>query len=85
MRELERAVSLDTAEPTISDHLGDAYWQVGRRLEAIYQWNKAITAEPEEDLIPEIRKKIANGLPSNDEADANPLAQSPGSDGETLP
>jgi Flp pilus assembly protein TadD len=30
VRELERAVELRPADPTINDHLGDAYWQVGR-------------------------------------------------------
>ncbi|WP_319517956.1 tetratricopeptide repeat protein [uncultured Martelella sp.] len=84
MRELERAVSLDTGDPTINDHLGDAYWQMGRKLEAIYQWNKALASEPEEDMVPAIREKIAHGLVANDENAANPLAKSPEGDGDTV-
>ena len=30
MRELERAVSLKPDDPVLNDHLGDAYWRVGR-------------------------------------------------------
>ncbi|TNB49439.1 tetratricopeptide repeat protein [Martelella lutilitoris] len=84
LRELERAVALDTGDPTINDHLGDAYWQVGRKLEAIYQWNKALAAEPDEDLIPEIKAKIAHGLPAERQDDDSPLAQSPEGDGGTV-
>ena len=34
VKNLERAVLLDPADATINDHLGDAYWRVGRKLEA---------------------------------------------------
>ena len=43
----------------INDHLGDAYWRVGRKLEAIFQWNRALTSKPEEAEIPRIKDKIA--------------------------
>jgi tetratricopeptide (TPR) repeat protein len=62
--ELEHAVELKPADPTINDHLGDAYWQVGRKLEAVYQWNRALSNDPEKDQIPLIRAKIENGLPA---------------------
>ena len=32
---LERAVILQAADPQINDHLGDAYWRVGRKRDAI--------------------------------------------------
>ncbi|MEP6786326.1 MAG: tetratricopeptide repeat protein [Sphingomonadales bacterium] len=35
---LERARSLDSTEPEITEHLGDAYWAAGRRIEARYAW-----------------------------------------------
>lgn len=76
--ELERAIELRPADPVINDHLGDAYWMVGRRNEARFQWNHARDLEPEEDDLPKILDKIANGLkePSvTDAADA-------GSDGK---
>ncbi|HBJ91366.1 MAG TPA: hypothetical protein DDZ43_00680, partial [Hyphomonadaceae bacterium] len=31
---LEHAVELSSNDPTLNDHLGDAYWRVGRRIEA---------------------------------------------------
>ena len=31
VEQLERAVELEPADPDINDHLGDAYWRVGRR------------------------------------------------------
>ena len=80
-RELERAVVLDTGDPTINAHLGDAYWQVGRKLEAIYQWKKALSDDPPEDLVPELNDKIANGLTLED--DKTPLAKAEG-DGDAV-
>ncbi|WP_337266247.1 tetratricopeptide repeat protein [Oryzifoliimicrobium ureilyticus] len=61
--ELEKAAQLKAGDPTINDHLGDAYWRVGRKLEAVYQWNRALSSSPEEAQIPQIKDKIANGLP----------------------
>jgi len=68
--ELERAVELRPADPVINDHLGDAYWKVGRKLEARFQWNHARDLDPEEDELPKILDKIANGLPSEPATDA---------------
>ncbi|PHR23008.1 MAG: hypothetical protein COA37_09820 [Hoeflea sp.] len=62
VRELERAVELKPADPTINDHLGDAYWRVGRELEATFQWKRALSNEPPEDLLPEIERKLKEGL-----------------------
>ena len=63
VRELERAVELKPADPTINDHLGDAYWRVGRKLEATFQWNRALSNDPDEELKPKIEEMLANGLP----------------------
>jgi tetratricopeptide (TPR) repeat protein len=38
---LERAVRLDQTQPEIGEHLGDAYWAAGRRIEARYAWAAA--------------------------------------------
>jgi len=46
----------------INDHLGDAYWKVGRRTEARFQWRRALYFEPEEDQIGLIESKIERGL-----------------------
>jgi len=62
VRQLERAVSLRPADAVINEHLGDAYWRVGRRNEARFQWQRALTFGPDEELIPIIKKKIIEGL-----------------------
>ena len=37
-------------DPVINDHLGDAYWRAGRRVEAQFQWRRVLTLEPEGQL-----------------------------------
>ncbi|WP_380878017.1 hypothetical protein ACFB49_15190 [Sphingomonas sp. DBB INV C78] len=39
---LERAVIGEPGEPTINEHLGDAYWTAGRKLEARFAWRAAL-------------------------------------------
>ena len=63
VQNLERAVILSPGDPTINEHLGDAYWRAGRRLEARFQWEKALSLEPEKEQIPIIARKIKDGLP----------------------
>lgn len=46
VRTLERAVELEPADSTINGHLGDAYWAVGRKMEATYQWRRALIFNP---------------------------------------
>lgn len=67
VRELERAVGLMPNDPILNDHLGDAYWRVGRRLEATFQWSHARDMEPEPDLLAEVTRKLAEGLPDENE------------------
>ncbi len=59
----EHAVELMPSDPTVNDHLGDAYWRVGREDEARYQWQRALTFKPEKDIADELNKKISSGLP----------------------
>jgi hypothetical protein len=49
----------------VNDHLGDAYWRMGRKLDAHFQWNHARDMGPEPDELPAILKKINSGLPDN--------------------
>ncbi len=58
-KHLERAVELKANDPTINDHLGDVYWRVGRKLEARFQWIRALSLEPEADLKAALEKKLA--------------------------
>ena len=59
---LEGAVSKEPANPVIVDHLGDAYWQVGRRREAEWQWNRVLILDPDAERRAEVEQKLANGL-----------------------
>lgn len=62
---LESAVELDAGEPDINDHLGDAYWRVGRRDEALFQWRRVLTLDPDPKLKAAVEAKIAaGGLPA---------------------
>ncbi len=43
--------------------LGDAYWRVGRKLEAKFQWQHAKDNKPEPDDLKRIEGKLLNGMP----------------------
>ena len=59
---LERAAALMALDPVVNDHLGDAFWAVGRRIEAEFQWKRALSLEPEEKDASRIRRKLEVGL-----------------------
>jgi hypothetical protein len=63
VKQLERAIELKPQDPTINDHLGDAYWRVGRTLEARFQWAHARDLKPEPEDLPKIEAKLKDGLP----------------------
>jgi Flp pilus assembly protein TadD len=65
---LETAIQVSPTDPTLNDHLGDIYWRLERRIEARFQWQRALTLEPDEAAL--IEAKLENGLP------AEPPAQS---------
>ena len=59
---LEGAVDKEPANAEINDHLGDAYWRVGRRREAEWQWNRVLTLEPDAERRAEVERKLVRGL-----------------------
>ncbi|MCG7627044.1 tetratricopeptide repeat protein [Epibacterium sp. MM17-32] len=64
---MERAVELMPVDPVVNDHLGDVYWAVGRKLEAEFQWKRALSFVDPEDTNAEadperIRRKLEVGL-----------------------
>lgn len=59
---MEKATSLLPVDPIINDHLGDVYWAVGRNREARFQWNRALSFDPEEKDATRIRQKLLIGL-----------------------
>ena len=72
---LERAAELMAVDPIVNDHLGDAYWAVGRKIEAEFQWKRALSFDPEEEEADRIRRKLEVGLDVVlEEEGAEPLA-----------
>jgi tetratricopeptide (TPR) repeat protein len=59
---LEQAVSLDAGDAEINDHLGDAYWRVGRRDEARFQWEAVLTLKPDAEVKTRAQAKLASPL-----------------------
>ncbi len=57
---LEHAVSLDAGDAEINDHLGDAYWRVGRRDEAKFQWRAVLTMKPDAQIKARAEAKLAS-------------------------
>jgi Flp pilus assembly protein TadD len=55
---LERAVEMEPEDATINGHLGDAYWAVGRKLEAMFQWRRALTLNPEPEDAARIEGRL---------------------------
>lgn len=59
---LEQAVELEAGDPEINNHLGDAYWMVGRKDEAGFQWRRVMTLKPDDKIKANVEKKLASGL-----------------------
>jgi Flp pilus assembly protein TadD len=59
---LERARAAEPGDPTVADHLGDALWRVGRRIEARHAWESAMTLEPDAKLKAALEGKLRYGL-----------------------
>ena len=60
---MERAVELEPTDPVLNDHLGDIYWAVGRQREAQFQWRRALSFGPSDDMDSAVvRRKLEVGL-----------------------
>ncbi|TMV84194.1 tetratricopeptide repeat protein [Thioclava sp. BHET1] len=57
----EKASQLMPVDAVVTDHLGDIYWAVGRKLEARFQWHRALAFDPDADLAAQLRKKLEQG------------------------
>lgn len=77
---METAVELMPVDAVVNDHLGDVYWAVGRKLEAEFQWRRALSFidpdDPDSEADPDrIRRKLEVGLDTVlSEEGAPPLA-----------
>jgi len=65
---LERAAAGEPGEAAINEHLGDAYWTIGRAYEARYAWRAALLTAEDKDKA-RLTAKIDTGL---DKATAAP-------------
>ena len=55
---LEKSVSILPRSAEVVDHLGDCYFMLNRKKEAIFEWNKALKYETNENIIKKIKEKI---------------------------
>ena len=64
---LERAADMNSGNAVINDHLGDAYWFIGRRNEAIFQWKHALVLKEDAESLDKkaVEAKINEGLQQN--------------------
>jgi tetratricopeptide (TPR) repeat protein len=62
VEKLEQAVELEAGDPEINNHLGDAYWRVGRKDEAQFQWRRVLTLKPDDKIKASAETKLASGL-----------------------
>ena len=65
VKHLERAVELINDDPTISEHLGDAYEKVGRIVDASRVYRAALDNADETDQVARLRDKIAKLAKTN--------------------
>lgn len=59
---LEQAVEEVPNDSTLLDHLGDAYWQVGRQNEARYQWRHAGDLSHDASFKTIVQQKLQHGI-----------------------
>ena len=66
VEQLQEAAELTPEDPTVNYHLGVAYWQAGRRVEAQNQWRRALILNPDADDLPKIQAHLreASAAPS---------------------
>lgn len=62
VKTLERAVIAEPGDPTINEHLGDAYWRSGRRIEARFRWRAALDLDPTPKQRTTLAQKLDYGL-----------------------
>ena len=62
--QMELAIKLEPQDPVVMDHLGDVYWMVNRKREAVYQWQRALAYSDGHEYVDvdRIRRKLEVGL-----------------------
>ena len=59
---LERATELEPSDPEITGHLGDVYWALGRREEAMFKWRLALTLSDDAEEQALLERRLRTGL-----------------------
>ena len=61
---LEKASEIEPANALINEHLGDAYWQLGRKNEARFQWQHTLKMKDDSGEVDKnlIKEKIEKGM-----------------------
>lgn len=70
---LEQAVAKVPASAEINDHLGDAYWAVGRKREAGFQWQRVLSLDADATRRAEVEAKLRDRLGQEPTATYAPL------------
>jgi tetratricopeptide (TPR) repeat protein len=73
--DLERASGYAPYDPDINDHLGDAYWKTGRKVEAVYQWRRVLTLDPDPKTREGVEAKLQAGGLVDGQAESSDVAQ----------
>ena len=60
---LIQAVQLNPDDAEVNGHLGDAFWQAGEKLQAAYQWQRALSLGPDAKLEAALKAKIQQNFP----------------------
>ncbi len=58
VRLLTQAVQLEPDNAEVNAHLAEAFWQAGQKLQANYQWRRALEMQPDAKLRAEITGKL---------------------------
>lgn len=61
---LTQAVELDPDDAEVNGHLGDAFWQAGKKLQANYQWRRALSLGPDAKLRGQLEAKLKQHFPA---------------------
>ena len=58
---MEKVIDMAPGEAISLDHLGDIYYAMNRKREAIHLWQQALElADPEDEIQDEVQSKIEN-------------------------
>jgi Flp pilus assembly protein TadD len=60
---LTQAVEMDPDDAEVNAHLGDAFYAEGLRLQADYQWQRALALRPDAKLQADINGKLRQFAP----------------------